>query len=82
MTERYVFNYDPDHPDGYAVACRSPYTVSGQWVSGTTRQEALANWHALHDSGALGQDWLRSGGSPPSPDPTQEIEGETTEATA
>lgn len=40
------------HPDGYAVASGTP-GVSGRWVTGATREEAVANWEALFLTGEL-----------------------------
>lgn len=42
------------HPDGYAVASGAP-GLSGRWVSGATRDAAVANWNALYESGALNE---------------------------
>lgn len=40
------------HPDGYAVASGTP-GLSGRWVSGATRADAMAAWIKLYLAGDL-----------------------------
>lgn len=50
----FIFFEQDGHPDGYAVASGAP-GISGRWVSGATREIALANWHDLYVLGALNE---------------------------
>lgn len=43
------------HPDGYAVASGAP-GVSGRWVTGTDRADAVKNWIALYEAGTLNEE--------------------------